>query len=337
MPTKTQKTIVVIYHLLFFIIVYYYTKTQTIEIDSLRFYRIANESSNWFSLFRPGSSFISFLIYPLVKLGLSYFTITFIFSLISLKGFLIFLKIVKSELKNRFFILLLFMIPSLHFWTCFISKEALVFYLMALIISDFINKKEVSLIITISMVLLLLIRPYMFFIFLIAFGFDWILNENLKRCRKVILFLFAVFIGTPFLLTFIKLETLSYDNILENYNKLILYSQNYGNSSIDLANSNYLQRLVLVLFRPFFIDVLTIQQFFVSAENLIVWSTIILNIKKIKLVNNVVFPLTVAITTILFYSIYMYNMGLASRMRVMFLPYIFICFILTKNINVKEN
>ena len=60
-----------------------------------------------------------------------------------------------------------------------------------------------------------------------------------------------------------------------SYSKIILYSQNVGNSSIDLYNSNYFERLMLVLFRPFFFDVKTFFQLFVSIENLFTWVVVI--------------------------------------------------------------
>ena len=294
---------------------------------------MANESENGLDLLNSGSQFISFLIYPLVKMGMNYFFITLFFSLISLKGFFIYLDLIYEKYAENYilYFLFLFMIPSLHFWTSFISKEALVFYLMAFILSNVINKKGVTVTLVTSIVLLLLIRPYLFFIVTLMYSINWFLEFNSMRWKKAITIL-AIFgaviaIGLPIVQNFLRLDTLSFDNLINSYNKIILYSQNYGNSSIDLNNSNYVERLILVLFRPFFVDSNTIVHLFVSIENLFVWAILIklCFCCKIKMrsIKQIAFPLITSVLLIMFYSIYMYNMGLASRMRVMFLPYLF--------------
>ena len=117
-----------------------------------------------------------------------------------------------------------------------------------------------------------------------------------------------------------------------HFEKIITYSSNNGNSSIDLLNSNYFERFFLVLFRPFFFDSKTLFQFFVSIENFVLAIIIIIFAYKIYYLKlkfslidkHIRFALLFSIMCILFYSIYMYNLGLASRMRVMFLPFLLI-------------
>lgn len=327
---KVIKNIVIFYHLLFCFFTLFYTLSFDHESDAEKIFRIADNANNWMSLFSLGTGFVSFLIYPLTKIGFNYYILTFLFSLISLKGYLIYIDLFfqKNSIKNKLFILIL-MIPSYHYWTSFIGKDALVFYFMAIILSFVFNKKRVSFLFFVSLSLILFIRPYIFFIVLFCFILDYIFNTDIKlKLKTTVIFVFITIglLALPILQKFLKLDILTIENIKENYNQIIFYSQQNGNSSIDLQNSNYLERLILVLFRPFVFE--RFKQVYIllaSIENTLVWFVVFkisLSIKRINLnkIKTIIYPLMCFVLLVLFYSIYMYNLGLASRMRVMYMP-----------------
>ncbi|WP_346883821.1 hypothetical protein [uncultured Algibacter sp.] len=327
------KFAIIFYHLTFCFASLYYSFDYSNECDAENIFRIASEAENINSLIGIGTIFISFLIYPLIKIGFNYILLTILFSVISLKGFLIYGDMFfKTDLKKRadtFLFIILFFLPSYHFWTSFVGKDAVVFYLMAIVLSNVFNMKRINLFFITSIILILVIRPYIFFILLLSYLLNFIFNPELGKEKKIKVILFSLAVGfltLPILQKFLKLEDIKIENIKENYNRIILYSQRNGNSSINLEKSSYLERLMLVLFRPFFYESIRPFHILASIENTIVWLSIIkffTSIKRINLykIKEIIFPVMAFVLLILFYSVYMYNLGLASRMRVMYMPY----------------
>ena len=157
-----------------------------------------------------------------------------------------------------------------------------------------------------------------------------------QKRTTIIITLLAVITLTPVLFQFLQLTEFSLNKIKLNFASLVDYSKNFGGSSIELENTTYFGRLFLVLFRPLFYDASNFYQYVISFENLILFLFILkflkdvfVNTGMLKYVKNQVFLFLLVILSILFYSIYMYNLGLASRMRVMFVPFLFLFLFLT--------
>ncbi|WP_299115581.1 hypothetical protein [uncultured Winogradskyella sp.] len=332
---KRIKLIVIFYHLLFSLFTLYYTINFHHESDAERIFRMANNADNWSSLWGLGTVFNSFLIYPLIKIGFNYVMLTILFSLISLKGYLVYVDLFfetnTHKTKNQLLLLLLLLaLPSYHYWTSFIGKDVIVFYLMAIVLSGVIKKKYITIPFILAALLVLLIRPYLLIILMFAYSISFLFNSRFTANKKIkyfIIFTAFVLLCIPVLKKFLRIDNFNLESIKEGYQNIIVYSQNNGDSSIDLQNSNYLERMFLVLFRPFFYDFKTLLHFLASIENLTVWvilSKVLFKIRSTDLttLKKVIFPVIVSVSLVAFYSIYMYNLGLASRMRVMFMPYI---------------
>ena len=330
----------------------FYKTSIEIERDSFLFYKNAlNANSIWDFNFL-GSEFMSILVYPFVKAGISYFNISFLFASIS---FIMFLKyssyLLNIYSKNKSIILLViilfFLTPSLHYWTAGLSKEAILFLFMGTFLFEVLKNKFLSLTSVVSLFFILLIRPYLFVIILFGFILHVLTNDKYSKQFKIKIIsisAFCILIVLPVLKQFLKIESINLEVFNRNYESLVHFSSTNGKSSINLGDSNYLERLLLVLFRPFFYDAKPFFQYIISVENLIflllffkVLKDLIL--KKIKICfKKDIFLLSVSIILILFYSIYMYNLGLASRMRVMYIPYfyVFVFFTYLRSIKLDE-
>ena len=310
-------------------------------VDIHYFYEIALNSNSWFGLFGIGSRFMAFLIYPLVKIQASYLTLFLLFSLISLLAytylFKLFLNTIKTKIDNVFFLLLL-LYPSIHFWTVSFGKEAILMPLLFYIVYKVKERSFSSITLYLCMLMILLIRPYLFVILLMSFVLAVFLDKTFNSVfkKKTLMASVAIFsFSIPVLMWFLKIK--SWNDIANNYARVAVYAANNGSSSINLLESNYFERLFLTLFRPFFYDVISVFHFFASIENLMFLVFLIFLIVKIKNIGlfsqslDVKFAFFTALLLILFYSIYMYNLGLANRMKVMFLPYLgYVYFSLTK-------
>ena len=315
----------------------YYKLSVVQQKDSFLFYQNALEANSILDFKIYGSQLMSIICYPFSKVGVNYFVLSLTFATIGFLGFLKYFQFLISRLDKNFygsFIALFLLIPSLHFWTAGLTKETIIFYLMSIIFVSTFKNHRPTLLVVVSLFIVFLIRPYLLFILIIAFSIDYFLNfkGSLKE-KRITMFVvsFIAILLTPILLNFLKLTEFNLERIKYNFASLVKYSQNFGGSSIDLKNSTYLERLFLVFFRPLFYDAKTLFQYFISFENLIAFFLLInflkdIFIRKVKLnaMKNELFLLVTVILLILFYGIYMYNLGLASRMRVMFIPYMFI-------------
>ena len=121
------------FHVAFFVIYFIYGLVN--RSDSYEYYFDAlNIWESWGSQFRSGTVFISFFAAPLVNIGLSFLSVSLIFSWMGYIGFvyayLYFKESIPIDVKvfGRFDLLtLLLFLPNMHFWTASIGKGSMVF------------------------------------------------------------------------------------------------------------------------------------------------------------------------------------------------------------------
>jgi hypothetical protein len=184
-----------------------------------------------------------------------------------------------------------------------------------------------------------IIRPHVFAVLLLAFIIVLIFEKRAKPLHFIIATI-LIFINYNIMLKFVNIPNFTIDNIRHKLYQFNEYGLASGNSHIDLFTTNYFERVFALLFRPLFIDSEGLYQFYVSIENaLVLLFTIIMfyNYKKIKNILkstiDIKFAFISAILITLLISIYIYNLGLASRMRAMIIPYFLYSILLC----IKEN
>lgn len=304
-------------------------------IDAAAFYEIANKADSWFSLLGLGSVFMAFLIYPLVKVGVSLFILFFLFATISYQTFLmLFNQMSKNTEKGISFYgialtQMLFLLPSLHYWSGFLGKDVLVFFFLTYLLFEIKKKSKVNILHLIVVLIFVLLRPHVFLATLIAFVIYYLTKKNVPKNIKIgfsILSLIIAGVLMPVLMFFAHIKTLTLESISEQFRKLNVYAVQSG-SGISLIDTSYPERIWLLLFRPLFYDAKTIYQYIVSIENSIVLLIFIFGFvylyskrKTIVVSENVKLSLLVGSCILLMIATYIYNLGLASRMRLMFLP-----------------
>ena len=342
---ETSKIKKIMYFFLFVIhFLCFYAHIQIlseIRKDSFQFFQRAIEAKDYLTYLKPGSNFITFIILPFVKIGISYFNLSLLFTTISYYAFNYIYKVAftaKSSIIGL--VVLLFLLsPTLHFWTSGITKEALIFPLMVLIFRDLSTNFKPSVFSIVAITLALFIRPYLFPIIGFSYLITWLITQK-KSIKKtsvfVVTFLCFLLISIPIIESFLKIETLNLESAKYIFNKIIDYSSSSGSSSISINQTNYFERIFMVLFRPLFYDSNYFMQHFISFENLFfiilfVFSLITVFKTGIKFSAISFFLFFTGVLIVLFLSTYMYNLGLASRMRVMFMPYFIIAIYFSLN------
>ena len=178
-----------LYHLVFAWLAYDYVNQN--NGDAVKYWLVGRNLSNvhWLDFLGPGSDFIQFICFPLVKfLHLPGWAGCLIFSAWSGIGFIRLWKLIKSETADSLLLIvaaLLLVLPNAHFWTSVIGKEALLFLPMVLIVEKLYKGKYFSVISFISFFLIAWIRPHLAFVLLAAYMIALLWKGEISRNARV--------------------------------------------------------------------------------------------------------------------------------------------------------
>ncbi|AMA49843.1 hypothetical protein AWN65_10465 [Flavobacterium covae] len=222
------------------------------------------------------------------------------------------------------------LVPSFHFWSVLPGKDCVVFVTLVFIFYK-LKKMKLSWSILVALFFLFLVRPYVGVIVLLSLVF--VLFEKYKNIidkKFWIPIVLLSFFGVVFFMTqFVKLESLSVESILLKFEGYQNYVEKHTASNY-LADLGYIGRVLMLLCLPLFYKVNNDLQYVTSIENALILIFIMYFFFK-KIYNrtsnwlelDVKFALYTSILIFLFLSTYIYNLGLASRMRLMFYPLFF--------------
>ena len=318
--------------------------------DPTNFYENALETTQWFSLFNMGSSFISFLIFPFVKLGLTIEVLFLVFATISFKGLLLYFELIGidnlSEKNNL--LLLFYLTPSFHFWTSFLGKEALLLWLMVLVLKK-IKFKKYDWKFALIGGIIFMIRPHVFLILLLGLGILFLMDETKSKKVKrnwILITMVSFLVMLPvFMKFFLKIDTLNSASIQAYITDFISTTSNRGTTAISLTETTIFTRIgyLLVMPLPFLYEIKNSLQLIVSIENIYfvlvilgsVYYVVKQKMKWSRLTNELRFALISGVLLMILFASYLYNLGLGNRMRIMFFPYLFYFLISTVDYSLK--
>ena len=164
-----------------FVFAFFLDDLETIN-DPKDFYSVALESENWLASFGLGHDFMSFLIYPFVKIGVCIEVLFLLFALISYKAFVLLFDLISIEDISCKTILLLgfFFFPTIHIWTGFLGKEALLLFALVSILYK-IRNSNYSYSLVSLLLLVFLVRPHMFLVVSVALVLTWFFDKNISK------------------------------------------------------------------------------------------------------------------------------------------------------------
>lgn len=332
-------------HLLFTYLYYVYSLNNI--ADSTLYYISAHSSySSWSETsFVNGTAFIELLLFPLIHyFGLTYFACFFIFSFFSLLGifklFKIVLDINRFRVSNWYY---LFLLPGLHFWTVAVGKDSLIFYaICSLLYCYYFKKKWFNYII--PMLLIGIIRFYIFaFIGVALFLSLLFLSKKIKIRGKI--FLGLVFAVCIFLISPYFFKSINVDGVksIAEQQQIIAAANMGGGGAIDLTNSNIIVKFLSYLFRPLIFEARNVQGLFAAFEN-IIWMVIFyklfIGIKRKALFKDhetfFWFSFTSILTIALPAAYILSNLGIASRQKVMVIPFLFVTLFMIISYNNRQ-
>jgi hypothetical protein len=284
-----------------------------------------------------GTYFIYALNYiPSNILDLSYFTGTIMYSIIGFIGLTYFYIVAIDTIPNNPKYMgynlfpLLFFLPNLHFWSCAVGKDTLLFFCIGIFVYGLMNSTKRLPLIILALLLSYFIRPHITLFMIIAFGLSFVLTNNKSFFQRLVFFTIMLGIAIyifPMVLKFAKIEEASMDNF-NNFaiNKASLLSRSHTDSAIDISSYPLPIKIFTFLFRPFFFDINGIPSILAAIENtlLLILSISILRNKPLESFKKAPFVIKGMIYFLIIgtlaFSQSLGNLGIMIRMRNMFLP-----------------
>lgn len=291
-----------------------------------------------------GTYFVLALNYlPANVLNLSYFTGTMIYSLIGFVGlayfYVIAIELIPKNAKvNGYFLFpFLFFLPNLHFWSCGIGKDTILFFCIAIFCYGLLLPTKRLNFILLGLILSYFVRPHITLFMLLGFGFAYFSGKKLSIYQRVFFFLSLISVAIiilPLVLKFSKIEEASLDSFQRfSTNKVSLLSRSHTGSALNISNSPLIIKIFSFLYRPFLFDINSIPSLLAAIENAILLFLTFKYFSKSPfqsfrnapfLLQGMVYFLIIGTFT---FSQSLGNLGIMIRMRNMFLPGLLIFFL----------
>jgi hypothetical protein len=305
--------------------------TEGTHSDPPMYFSHAEEANSWFELFGVSSTFIRFLIYPLINyFQFNYLTIFIVFSCFSIYGYLLLydtlnkfkpIKVLFIDIKY----LILFS-PIFHIWMSFLGKDGLTFMFTMLVLREFMKDQVNFKKLIIPILFLTFIRPYLVVFIFIALVLTF-LTLKINTLKRFLLF-FVIIFGSIFVSfqIFYLLDIDIFTFFSSRLDRVSYYSHYKKEGSfLDPKMLNTIEKLFAYLFRPLFYDAKGIMQIYISFENLFFFILFLkflflFKISRFKKSFKIKILFIYCLVFLLVNSYLIYNLGLVNRQKYMIFP-----------------
>ena len=333
------------FHILFAVVFHFYISSYGGDAQAywgepkvLPFYQISARAMG------GSPSGVMFLLnyFPSNVLGLSFFTGNIIYAQFGFLGFLFMYLIAKEYLDDfssikeyKIFGVSIFpwiwFLPNLHFWSCGIGKDTILFFCISAFIYSLIKLKKRFLLFMFSLALATALRPHISLFLFVSFGTGYFFDGNLKFYQKALIIIVLMIGMVPlfnYVLAFVNLDSIETE-VIEEFasSKSAALSTSKSGSSVDTSNYSLPYKVFTFLYRPLFFDINNAFAILASFENLILilFTIKVLRNKAIKSFKRANFLIK---GSFLFFIIgstasafILGNLGIMLRQKNMFIPW----------------
>lgn len=337
-PVRIFPILLLTYHLAFAWVAYQYILANHGDAEGYWFLRQDLSQASWLDFLQPGTDVIKLLTFPLVKfLGFPFWSGFLIFSLLSSTGIMLLyrmlLKHATGSRELQMVIMLLFLLPTLHFWTAIPGKESLLFLMTVIFLKYSTNTKPFSWQGISALVGIALIRPHMAIIMLIcwaiAVGFCYPMNK--KRKSVFFICLTVALGGILVLLKSILRKFTGFQETVLLYYDVYIRHMRKTNAYVPLDEYGLPYKMFTFYFRPLPFEKEGWMYGVISLENTVLLGLscaalglTLFNLRKIHFKLRETFS---ALYLLAFAGMYVYayaNYGIISRTKILVYPFIFI-------------
>ncbi len=317
-----------LWHTFFSIVYMYYTLAY--GGDSIGYYnRAISENVN----FEIGTHFIEYFASLVVSLlGVSYLGLFLFFNILGSLGLIILHANLASVTLHcskciRQLNLLIVFLPSVSFWSSALGKDSISFLATNLALWAALNVLKRKILMAISILLMLLIRPHIAGIMIIALALSLVItNKQISLINRVAIATVVASVAiilVPFAVNYAGIE-----NITE-VNEYIKIRQGYnmeGGGSVDISNMPLPMQVFTYLFRPLPYEAHNVFAFISSLDNLVLLLLFLYAIRftRIRLdipaKANHAFLWLYIISSTLILAMTTANLGISARQKWMIMP-----------------
>ena len=311
----------------------YYFWVQTTVADTILYYD--DPYSFYGTGFGMGTRFVIYMVQYLKDiLGGTYLDYFLLFQAFGFWGVVLMMRIfeeihIELGTKQSPFTYLLFFLPSIHFWTSAIGKDAPLFLAASLAVWSAMQLRRRFIAFGLSILIMVLFRPYIALAALMALALSAFIDPRNSVGTKLVLLLAAFAAVVPVLGTVentFRVDVTSAESVSDFFQyQSEISAQDEGGSAV--VGASYPVRIFSLLFRPLFVDANGAFGLIASLENLFRMFILFQRLRNFgsvkKLVRSVFFVRfgsIFAVVLILLLGFVYYNVGLGLRQKVMFMP-----------------
>ena len=247
--------------------------------------------------------------------------------------------------ERRGYWILLFL-PSLHFWTVAIGKDAPLLFAISLCVWSMLNLRKRFVFFGLSILVMVLFRAHIALMAILSLGAATFFGSSASLGRKLGLS-GAAFLGLLLVLGPVQ-DTIHADVTSASSVQDFLATQsqigaNFGGTT-SIGDAPFPVKLLSLLFRPLFFDAIGIPGLVASVENILIllffmymvvrWRDVLFLARRVLFIR---FVLVFAAMVLLSLALIYYNVGLGLRQRVMSYPMLFSLLVAVWSIRQKQN
>lgn len=330
---KTIFAGIAVVHLLVTFFYFWYSLNN--PADATAYYSDASKDVMWIEYWRAGYSFIVALLYPFAKwLGFSYFLSYLPFSIAGLYAYHLlfsYLRAIMPNVNTKWYLLL--WMPQLHFFTCAIGKDAIIFLGISLVSISLIPKIRWSYLIA-GIILTGLVRFHILAFIVVGLAVYFVVFSKWKLWAKAALIISLIVGFVLFLPVFNEFVSIGeQESYIDYAERRMTYNMNSG-SSIDISDQNIIVKFFSFIGRPFFFDANSILMLEASFENIfwiIMFLTVLLSLYFKRNLNRFVLLFVIVFIVLLIPNAFiMTNLGIVMRQKTQLFPFLFVAFVFYK-------
>ena len=298
--------------------------------DSVYYYYLAKNTDEWLLQGQSGK-FIVFLTYPLVHFCLlSYIGCMYVFSFIALFGWFFLLKTIYSVVNGAWFkCFYLLLLPQLHYWTCALGKDSLIFWGICMVVYAWYFHKSL-IYYCLPCIVIGYIRSPVLMLLIVAFAVSFLIKSRVSVFIKVI-FCAGMLVGGIAFMPMVEERLggtdISSINSLQTYIESQEAYNQIGGGAVDMQGANIFVKIFSYLFRPLFFDARNVLQLEASFENIAWLFMFVFIIKHFRLKYLFWFPTLAFLLMWVAQGSVLNNLGIAMRQKIMFFPMFYLLFI----------
>jgi len=284
--------------------------------------------------FRVGTAFVDYFVFVIIKgTGLSFLGTSLVFNIFGIVGLFAFDASLRQATWNkkkkiRQWATLMVFLPSVSFWSSAIGKDSLAFMATGLALWAALNLRKRAVLMAISIVVMLSVRPHMAAIMIVAIFVSMMVQKGIPlpyRLTIGIVALIASYFIVPLTLHYVNLNNVDPNSVVE-YVKVRQGYNLRGGSSFDVSSMSLPMKIFTYMFRPLPFEAHNISSLLASLDNLLLfvfffWSLkAVIKRKSPSCYSNRTFLWIFSGVSLIALATTTANLGIAVRQKWMFVP-----------------